>query len=259
MLAPRSSERRVARERERMALSWAEARETNQSNVYGHGRMARPTRSSKAIGAARKARPKRRLPQLEPSPLDFVRDPRAVTLRFLGGRGHHDAVVGAVRAAKVSVWIATANLKEMLVEPELAMPGRKKSYRSVLETLDALAARGVELRILHAAMPSGPFRESFDAYPRLVKGGLEMRLCPRVHLKCVIVDGRSLYLGSANWTGAGLGAKGDRNRNFELGLLTEDEVLLDEVQAIYEHLWTGGACGDCGRRELCEAPLDGRA
>lgn len=180
-------------------------------------------------------------------------------MRFVSGRGHYETVVQAVREAKVSVWIATANLKEMLVEDDLQMPGRRKSYRSVLATLDRLAARGVELRMLHASMPSGPFRATFDDHPRLVSGGLEMRLCPRVHLKCVIVDGRTLYLGSANWTGAGLGAKGDRNRNFELGFVTDDEVLLDEVQGLYEHLWRGGECAACGRRELCEAPLDGRA
>ncbi len=190
------------------------------------------------------------------SPLDFVREERLVRARFVGGRGHYETVIAAVLAAKVSVWIATANLKEMLIEGP-HMPGRRRSYRSILATLDELAARGVELRILHAAMPSGPFRQTFDEHPRLVKGGLQMRLCPRVHLKAVIVDGRVLYLGSANWTGAGLGAKGDRNRNFELGFVTEDESMLDEVQAIFERLWTGGECAGCGRRELCEAPLDG--
>lgn len=190
--------------------------------------------------------------------LDFVAPARPVRASFVAGRGHYEGVVRAVMDAKVSVWIATANLKEMLVEDaRAAMPGRRRSYRSVLETFDELAARGVELRILHATMPSGPFRDAFDALPRLVRGGLAMRLCPRVHLKAVIVDGRLLYLGSANWTGAGLGAKADRNRNFELGFLTDDEALLDQVQAMFEHLWTGGECARCGRRELCEAPLDG--
>ncbi len=192
------------------------------------------------------------------SALDFVREPRPIRARLVAGRGHYDSVIAAVREAKVSVWIATANLKEMLVEDSTQMPGRRRSYRSVLAVLDELAARDVELRILHASMPSGPFRATFDDFPRLVRGGLEMRLCPRVHLKVVIVDGRLLYMGSANWTGAGLGAKGDRNRNFELGIVTEDETMLDEVQAIYERLWMGGECASCGRRELCEAPLDGQ-
>jgi hypothetical protein len=102
---------------------------------------------------------RRRLP-LADSRLDFVRDERAIRMRFVSGRGHYESVVQAVREAKVSVWIATANLKEMLVEDELQMPGRRKSYRSVLATLDRLAARGVELRMLHAEpCRAGPFRE----------------------------------------------------------------------------------------------------
>jgi phosphatidylserine/phosphatidylglycerophosphate/cardiolipin synthase-like enzyme len=204
-------------------------------------------------------RARRKLSVLEPETsvaLDLVAPERAVRVRLVAGRGHYESVVRSVLGAKVSVWIATANLKEMLVEDDGAhMSRRRRSYRSVLAVFDELAGRGVELRILHAALPSGPFRDAFDAHPRLVRGGLAMRLCPRVHLKAVIVDGRLLYLGSANWTGAGLGAKADRNRNFELGLVTEDEVLLDQVQAIYEHLWTGGECARCGRRDVCEAPL----
>lgn len=232
--------------------------------TLGRVKKTRPTRRSPPAEATPKKHrsptaARRRLPVVESSSLDFVREERPIRMKLVSGRGHYESVVQAVRDAKVSVWIATANLKEMLVEDELQMPGRRKTYRSVLATLDRLAARGVELRLLHAAMPSGPFRASFDDYPRLVKGGLAMRLCPRVHLKCVIVDGRTLYLGSANWTGAGLGAKADRNRNFELGFVTEDEVLLDEVQALYEHLFRGGECAACGRRALCEAPLDGEA
>jgi phosphatidylserine/phosphatidylglycerophosphate/cardiolipin synthase-like enzyme len=71
----------------------------------------------------------------------------------------------------------------------------------------------------------------------------------------VIVDGRHLYLGSANWTGAGLGAKSGARRNFELGLWTDDEALLDRVQALFDHLWAGGECAGCGRRDVCDDPI----
>lgn len=191
--------------------------------------------------------------------LDFVSPARLVRTRFVSGRGHYEAVVRAVMEAKVSVWIATANLKELMVEEARAkMPGRRARYRSMLEVFDELAEAGVDLRILHAGFPSQAFRDAFDAHPRLVKGGLEMRACARLHLKAVIIDGALLYLGSANWTGAGLGAKADRNRNFELGFLTEDEALLDQVQALFDHLWHGGECAECGRRDVCDGPLDER-
>src|SRR5262249_61697560 len=69
---------------------------------------------------------------------------------------------------------------------------------------------------------------------------LAMRACPRVHFKAVIVDAAFLYLGSANWTGAGLGAKGEGRRNFELGVVTDDAELIDDVQKVYSDVWRGG-------------------
>jgi phosphatidylserine/phosphatidylglycerophosphate/cardiolipin synthase-like enzyme len=185
---------------------------------------------------------------------------RAVALDLIEGRTHYERVIAAVLAAKVSVWIASANVKELMVEDARARPGRRRSmkksaYVSVLALLDDLAARGVELRLLHAEIPSGPFRRELAQHPRLVGGGLALRRCPRVHLKTVIVDGELMYLGSANWTGAGLGAKGIGRRNFELGIVTDDSALLDQVQAIYEKIWSGGECEGCRLRAECPGPL----
>jgi phosphatidylserine/phosphatidylglycerophosphate/cardiolipin synthase-like enzyme len=191
---------------------------------------------------------------------DIVAPARPIAMELVGGRGHYDRVLAAVLGAKVSVWIATANVKELMVEDHRARPGRRRSmkrtpYVSVLSHLDSLAERGVELRLLHAEIPSRPFREELQNHPRLLGGGLALRRCPRVHMKAVIVDGELLYLGSANWTGAGLGAKGSGRRNFELGFVTDDGPLLDQVQALFEHLWSGGECGGCKLVEECPGPL----
>jgi phosphatidylserine/phosphatidylglycerophosphate/cardiolipin synthase-like enzyme len=185
---------------------------------------------------------------------------RPISVEVVAGRGHYDRVLSAVLAAKVSVWIATANVKELMVEDGRAVPGRRRSIRkhafvSVLARLDELAARGVELRLLHAELPSRPFREEIANHPRLVGGGLALRRCPRIHMKAVIVDGELLYLGSANWTGAGLGAKGSGRRNFELGIVTDDGPLLDQVQSLYDRVWTGGECDGCKLRDVCPGPL----
>jgi len=195
-----------------------------------------------------------------PGPLDVVASPRSVALELVAGRGHYERVIRAVLAAHTSVWIATANVKELMVEDGRAAPGRRRtvrtpSYVSVLALLDELAARGVELRLLHAELPSRPFRDHLAQRPRLVGGGLALRRCPRVHLKTVIIDGELMYLGSANWTGAGLGARGSGRRNFELGITTDDAPLLDQVQAMYERIWTGGECATCKLREVCPGPL----
>jgi phosphatidylserine/phosphatidylglycerophosphate/cardiolipin synthase-like enzyme len=203
--------------------------------------------------------------------LDFVRVTRPVPIALLAGRGHYESVVERVMNAERSVWIATANLKELMVEDARARPGRRrtmgargKTYRSVLEVFAEQVTRGTEIRILHAAPPSGPFRAELARHPTLAKGtrsrargSFELRLCPRVHFKAVVIDGAEVYLGSANWTGAGLGAKGEKRRNFELGLVSRDDLLLDEVQRYFDMLWHGAPCRACRLRHMCPSPLDG--
>ncbi len=181
-------------------------------------------------------------------------------MRLVADREHYELVIDAVLDAKQSVWIATANLKDLMVEDSAVYPGRRRGrrshYRSVLESFAALASRGVELRILHAGTPSRAFRGSFDEQETLVAGGLEMRRCPRVHLKTVVVDASLAYLGSANWTGAGMGAKGDGRRNFELGFVTRDDGVIDDVQERFDRIWRGAECANCRLRDDCEMPLD---
>ena len=109
--------------------------------------------------------------------------------------------------------------------------------------------------MLHADRPSRPFVAARGQHPGLA-AGLALRQCPRVHWKIVVVDGAVLYLGSANWTGAGLGARGSGRRNFELGMVTDDGPLLDQVQGLYQHVWRGGECAACKLRALCPRPLD---
>jgi phosphatidylserine/phosphatidylglycerophosphate/cardiolipin synthase-like enzyme len=183
-------------------------------------------------------------------------------------RAHYEVVVmGAIARAKVSVWISTANVKGLRVEADGARRGARRTYVSVLELFAGLVARGVELRLLHAGVPSSAFRADLARLPALQghakkgtqdwqQGAFAMRRCPRVHLKMIAVDGQHLYLGSANFTGAGLGAKGDHRRNFEAGVLTEDDLLLDEMQATFDRIWTGRECARCALRDVCPAPLD---
>jgi phosphatidylserine/phosphatidylglycerophosphate/cardiolipin synthase-like enzyme len=200
--------------------------------------------------------------------VDFVRQHRPVNLALVAGRGHYESVVKAAMNAERSLWIATANLKELMVEDERARPGKRRAvgrqgeYRSVLAVFEELVARGVEIRILHASEPSRPFREELRRRPSLRRpgrGSFSLHLCPRVHFKAVIVDGTMLYLGSANWTGAGLGAKGEGRRNFEVGLCSRDDLLLDEVQAYFDSIWRGAECASCKLRSVCPHPLDTQA
>jgi phosphatidylserine/phosphatidylglycerophosphate/cardiolipin synthase-like enzyme len=122
-----------------------------------------------------------------------------------------------------------------------------------VELLGVLAKRGVEVRLLHSSVPSEPFLAELKAGK---PDGLTMRRCVRVHAKAVIADGRWMYLGSANLTGAGLGAKSARRRNFEAGIWTDQLDLIDPVLDMLDSIWSGGQCRDCDRKEHCPVPLE---
>lgn len=175
---------------------------------------------------------------------------RPIDAELLAGRAlYQEVVLRKLAHARESVWMATANVKAMYVE---RAAGR---FVPLLEVLDGLAARGVALRLLHAELPSRPFRAAFDARSRLVKGGLELKVCPRVHFKAVVVDGAWVYLGSANLTGAGLGAKGEDVRNFEMGFVTEDFDTIDRTTALFDAVWSGAECRGCRLRSVCPDPI----
>ena len=174
---------------------------------------------------------------------------RAIEAALLQGSDlYREVILDKLAHARESVLIATANLKDMQVE-------RDGKFVSVLALFSDLAARGVELRILHAELPSRPFRASFEKRRRLTAGGLSLKICPRVHFKAVVIDGAWVYAGSANLTGAGLGAKGEGRRNFEVGFCTEDFEIVDRVKALFEAIWTGAECASCKLRSVCPDPI----
>ena len=182
---------------------------------------------------------------------------RTIRAKLLLDGAHYEQLIArAVVKAEVSVWISTANIKTMMVEAPIGSSARARGrYVSFFETLGELARRGVDVCILHASPPSGPLQRELA---RLSKNasGVKMRRCPRVHLKMIAVDGKLLYLGSANLTGAGLGAKGDGRRNFEMGILTDSESMLDAAQERFDRIWRGKECGACTMRKGCDKPLD---
>jgi phosphatidylserine/phosphatidylglycerophosphate/cardiolipin synthase-like enzyme len=185
-------------------------------------------------------------------------DTRRASLSLVVDRDHYRQVTLALASARTSVWIATANVKQLMIEAPIGTRDRARGrYVPILDTLQSLCDRGVNVRLLHATPPSRPFRAELAAHAaRLPAPRFQMRACPRVHLKMIAIDGALLYLGSANFTGAGLGAKGDGRRNFEMGVLTDDEWMLDEAQKRFDFIWRGAECAACRMRRECPKPLD---
>lgn len=157
-------------------------------------------------------------------------------------------VLEGMLTARTSLDIATADFKAMLIPQK----GRRRAP-SIVEHLRKLADHGVEIRLLHAGTPSA---SALQELKRTLPQRLTIRRCPRLHAKTVIVDSRSMYLGSANLTGAGLGAKADGRRNFEWGVWTTSPALIDAVYDQFNALWEGRQCDGCKRKDVCPVPLE---
>lgn len=153
------------------------------------------------------------------------------------------AILDLVPSTKKFLWIGTADIKDMYVTK-----GRKMV--PFLELLSDLLRKGVEIRLVYAKEPGPAFRKDFDNYPNLIQG-LEQMHCPRVHFKTIISDGKKAFTGSANLTGAGMGAKSENNRNFEAGILTTDPMFIEKLMTQFDQLWIGKHCKNCGRKEYC--------
>ena len=135
-------------------------------------------------------------------------------LTYISDTSHYKEVLSRVQLVKHMLWIGTADIKDLYVEV-----GKEK--KPFLALIAQLIRRGVEVRLIHAKEPGLNFREDFDKYPVLYDR-FERVLCPRVHFKMLVFDGKEVYIGSANLTGAGIGMKAETTRNFEAGILTDD-------------------------------------
>lgn len=166
---------------------------------------------------------------------------------YISNTDHYKEVLSRVQSVKHTLWIGTADIKDLYIE----MGKEKKSF---LALMAQLIRRGVEVRLIHAKEPDPNFREDFDKYPVLYDR-LDRVLCPHVHFKMLVFDGKEVYIGSANLTGAGIGMKTDNKRNFEAGIMTDDTEIVEKAMNQFDEVWIGKHCKTCKRREYCSDPI----
>ncbi|MCC8095915.1 MAG: phospholipase D-like domain-containing protein [Tannerellaceae bacterium] len=166
--------------------------------------------------------------------------------RYIKDTDHYSLVLELVKQTKTTLWIGTSDLKDLYV----------KQHTQSVPLLGVLAKKlqqGVSIRLIHAKEPGLNFRNDFDKYP-VLWDGMERLLCPRVHFKLLIFDLKTVYIGSANLTGAGLGMKGEHTRNFEAGILTDDTELVRQAIEHFDAVRIGRACRLCKRKTYCKDP-----
>ena len=175
------------------------------------------------------------------------KQPAEPEFQYIANEEHYDKVIEKIKDCTKTLWIGTADIKDLYVKD-----GR--GTKPLLEVLSDLAKRGVEIRLIHAKEPGPAFRQDFDKYPDLIDG-MERVLCPRVHFKIIVFDLKTAYVGSANLTGAGLGMKGEKARNFEAGGLSSNIDFVKNAAEQFDSVWMGAHCKGCRRKEFCGDPI----
>jgi phosphatidylserine/phosphatidylglycerophosphate/cardiolipin synthase-like enzyme len=170
-----------------------------------------------------------------------------MTINFITNEQLYKQAIEPISNATSFVWIGTADIKDLHVH-------YKGNVQSFLAVLDGLVKKKVAIRLLHAKEPGPIFQKSFDKYPLLWKN-MERQLCPRVHFKHIVIDGKFAYSGSANLTGAGLGIKGTNTRNFEAGFVTTNPEIVKAIMDQFDDVWIGKYCKSCKRKEFCNDPI----
>ena len=164
-------------------------------------------------------------------------------LHYISNLSHYTEVLSRVQSVKHMLWIGTADIKDLYVD----VANEKKPFLSLIAQL-------IRHRVEVRKEPCPNFREDFDKYPVLYDR-LERVLCPRVHFKMLVFDGKEVYIGSANLTGAGIGMKTDNKRNFEAGILTDDPEIVEQAMNQFDEVWMGKFCKTCKRRDFCIDPI----
>lgn len=80
---------------------------------------------------------------------------------YIADTNHYSEVISRIPKVKRLLWITTADLKDLYVEKTGG------AVVPLLQILNDLVKKGVEVRLIHAKEPGTAFREDFDKYPAL--------------------------------------------------------------------------------------------
>lgn len=150
-------------------------------------------------------------------------------LKYIVNEQHYTLLTEMLDQVKETLWIGTADLKDLYI---------KKSGQVVplLALLEDKIKKGVSIHLVHAKEPGQNFLKDFDRFP-LLWCRMERVLCPGVHFKLMLFDLKTVYLGSANLTGAAFGMKSIANRNFEAGIYMDIPALVETAMIQFDELW----------------------
>lgn len=153
--------------------------------------------------------------------------------------------------AKSSIKIMTADFNLFRLKPTKKQGNKYGDGTPFLDFLMKKANEGVCVQII-SAEKSGYFQDGVErAYCNTPNKCFYVWFCARNHAKVVIIDDKIAYIGSANMTRAGLGQPYASPGNFEVGVLTEDPVIVTALNERFSDITSYKFCDDCHRKKDC--------
>ena len=80
-------------------------------------------------------------------------------IKYIADENHYKEVLSLVEKAKRTVWIGTADIKDLYVDD-----------KPFLALIASLLKKGVEVRLIHAKEPGTAWREDHEKHPILYDG-----------------------------------------------------------------------------------------
>jgi len=158
---------------------------------------------------------------------------------------------GLLRAQKTLI-IGTYNLQDIRIT-------ENHQTTSLSEVLVKLLKRNVQVLIILAAfMQRSHFIQTLQMNASQLSAfeNIRIRFCRRMHFKTIIVDLKYAYIGTANLSGAGVGLKSLRKRNFELGFVTYDTGIIADIASTFMEVFNGKYCTSEGCHFFKNAHLE---
>lgn len=138
---------------------------------------------------------------------------------------HVDLILDNIDSAVYSIYIATANFKNVYLYGE-----------NLVSILNEKVDEGVEVKVICSKL----HRQEMDIDFELVE-------CKRNHMKMFIFDEEKLYVGSANLTSAAITNrdKSTKTNNHEAGIYTVDEDLVSDALDHFNAVYSSSDCDTC--------------
>ena len=152
-------------------------------------------------------------------------------IKYIADSEHYDDVFARMCQVRKSLKIASANLQNFTVYLEDNAPIQFCDFLLIL------LRRGVRIQIV-CMQPFSFYKWVQDNLPELLEeSGLEIRQNDHVHMKVFIFDNECAYIGSANLTGAAIGKRSSRQRNYEAGVLVQDNEVFGSAVEHFNKVW----------------------